>query len=48
VTTWGIADNHSWVPSVFPGFGAALPFDAEYRPKPAVAAMIEAWRAPSP
>ncbi len=43
VTTWGVADGRSWIPSFFAGYGAALPFDAEYRPKPAVAAMIGAF-----
>ena len=43
VTTWGITDAHSWIPSFFSGYGAALPFDEDYRPKPAVPAMIEAW-----
>ena len=32
-------------PSFFSGYGAALPFDEAHRPKPAVAAMIEAWTA---
>ena len=31
--TWGFTDAHSWVPSFFPGLGAALPFDSELRPK---------------
>ena len=43
VTTWGITDDHSWISSLFSGYGAALPFDEDYRPKPAVAAMIDAW-----
>lgn len=34
--TWGFTDRHSWVPGEIKGFGAALPFDAEYRPKPAL------------
>jgi endo-1,4-beta-xylanase len=46
VTTWGIADDHSWIPSFFSGYGTALPFDEAYRPKPAVAAMIKAWTEP--
>jgi endo-1,4-beta-xylanase len=46
VTTWGITDDHSWIPSFFSGYGAALPFDENYRPKPAVAAMIEALTEP--
>jgi endo-1,4-beta-xylanase len=47
VTAWGITDAHSWVPSFFSGYGAALPYDEAYRPKPAVAAMIQAWTEPS-
>jgi len=43
VTTWGISDDRSWVPSFFSGYGAALPFDENSRPKPAVAAMLRAW-----
>ena len=34
-TTWGFTDAYSWIPSFFPGFGAALPWDAGYAPKPA-------------
>ena len=48
VTTWGITDDRSWIPSFFSGYGAALPFDEACRPKPAVAAMTEAWTAPAP
>ena len=36
-------DAHSSIPSFFSGYGAALPFDEKYRPKPAVAAIIEAF-----
>jgi endo-1,4-beta-xylanase len=43
VTTWGITDDRSWIPSFFSGYGAALPFDENYRPKPAVAAIIEGF-----
>ena len=46
VTTWGLTDDHSWIPSFFSGYGAALPFDENYRPKPAVAAMIRALTEP--
>jgi endo-1,4-beta-xylanase len=38
VLTWGFTDKYSWIPRFRPGFGAALPLDADYRPKPA-------WRA---
>lgn len=37
--TWGFTDGDSWVPGTFPGFGAALPFDARMRPKPAAYAI---------
>jgi endo-1,4-beta-xylanase len=38
-TTWGFTDRHSWVPGEVDGFGAALPFDREYRVKPAARAL---------
>jgi len=44
ITFWGISDKHSWVPDSFHGFGDALPWDANYKPKPAVAAMEEALK----
>ena len=47
VTTWGIIDDRSWIPSFFSGYGAALPFDEAYQPKLAVAAMIKAWTEPT-
>jgi endo-1,4-beta-xylanase len=34
-TTWGFTDAYSWIPAFFPGYGAALPWDAAYQPKPA-------------
>ncbi len=42
ITTWALSDKHSWVPSVFPGEGAALPYDENFQPKPAYDAL---WRA---
>ncbi|MCS6815084.1 MAG: endo-1,4-beta-xylanase, partial [Cyanobacteria bacterium] len=36
---WGFTDRHSWVPSFFPGWGSALIFDQNYRPKPAYYAL---------
>jgi endo-1,4-beta-xylanase len=47
VTTWGITDDHSWIPSFFSGYGAALPFDENYRPKPAYFAAIDALKSPT-
>jgi hypothetical protein len=35
VVMWGFTDKESWVPSAFPGCGAALVFDAAYQAKPA-------------
>ena len=40
-TTWGFTDRYSWIPGRFPGFGAALPFDASFRPKPAYDALCD-------
>ncbi len=42
ITTWGFTDRYSWIPSFFPGFGAALPFDESLRPKPAYTAIARA------
>ncbi|MFN8038637.1 MAG: endo-1,4-beta-xylanase [Acidimicrobiales bacterium] len=44
--TWGFTDAHSWIPSQRPGFGAALPFDEQYRPKPAYDAMVATLQSP--
>jgi endo-1,4-beta-xylanase len=44
ITQWGIGDRDSWIPPFFPGQGAALPFDENYLPKPAYAAMARAYR----
>lgn len=35
VTIWDWTDKYSWVPSVFSGYGAALPWDENYVKKPA-------------
>jgi len=40
--TWGFTDKYSWVPSHMNGYGAALPLDAEYHPKPAFTSMMQA------
>ncbi len=34
-TIWGISDRYSWIPGVFEGQGAALPWDENYNRKPA-------------
>ena len=46
--TWGFTDRYSWIPSFRPGFGAALPFDADYKPKPAYSALQKALGEGSP
>ncbi|MFG2786764.1 endo-1,4-beta-xylanase [Streptomyces sp. NPDC048419] len=42
VTVWGFTDSDSWVPSTFPGYGAATPYDENYAPKPAYSAIAAA------
>jgi endo-1,4-beta-xylanase len=44
IQTWGLTDKYSWIPGTFPGFGAALPFDTAYAPKPARDAMISSMK----
>ena len=41
IQTWGFTDKYSWIPGAFPGFGAALLFDAAYQPKPSHAALVD-------
>jgi endo-1,4-beta-xylanase len=38
--TWGFTDKYSWIPASYPGYGAALPFDANYVPKPAFSSIV--------
>lgn len=48
IQTWGVGDRHSWIPGFFPGRGAALLFDTNYAPKPAYAAVKEAFQTVPP
>ena len=42
--TWGFTDKYSWIPAFTHGArGAALLFDAGYRPKPAYSALLSAF-----
>ena len=42
VTMWGFTDKDSWVPSTFPGFGDALPWDNAFGRKPAYRSIYNA------
>jgi endo-1,4-beta-xylanase len=44
VVLWGFTDRYSWLSSLLPGLGAALPFDASYQPKPAYWALHDRLR----
>ena len=48
VSSWGITDGHSWIPSHFSGYGAALPFDENDKPKPAFFAAVDAFAGRAP
>jgi endo-1,4-beta-xylanase len=42
VTVWNVNDADSWVPSTFPGYGAATLFDNNYSKKPAYYRILSA------
>ena len=42
IQTWGFSDKWSWIGKQYPGFGAGLPFDLNYQPKPAYNAIVNA------
>lgn len=44
VTVWGFTDSDSWIPGWFTGYGAATPYDEDFRPKPAYYAIRAALR----
>jgi len=46
--TWGLTDKYSWIPGFYPGFGVALPFDANYQPKPAFNSLVAAMQTTAP
>jgi endo-1,4-beta-xylanase len=39
VTLWGFTDRHTWIDQTFGTGLAPLPFDADYRPKPALGSL---------
>jgi endo-1,4-beta-xylanase len=44
IQVWGFTDRYSWIRGTYRGFGAALPFDADYKPKPAYNAIAAALK----
>jgi len=48
VETWGFTDKYSWIPSFFPGYGAALPYDVNYQAKLAHAGIQQALTSTPP
>ncbi|KAG8805131.1 hypothetical protein FRC17_005713 [Serendipita sp. 399] len=45
LTLWVASDKYSWVPGVFAGEGAPLPWDENLNPKPAYYSIVEALKA---
>ena len=45
ITIWDWTDKYSWVPSVFSGQGAALPWDETFVAKPAYDGIVNALTA---
>ncbi|KAG5634829.1 hypothetical protein H0H81_000567 [Sphagnurus paluster] len=43
VTIWDYTDKYSWVPAVFTGQGAALPWDLNFGKKPAYDGIVAGW-----
>ncbi|KAK2058577.1 family 10 glycosyl hydrolase [Colletotrichum caudatum] len=51
ITIWDFTDKYSWIPSVFPGTGEALPWDKDLNPKPAytsISSLLAAAASPVP
>jgi endo-1,4-beta-xylanase len=40
---WGADDSLSWIPSFFPGYGAATLFDANFNPKPGTTSLMNTF-----
>jgi endo-1,4-beta-xylanase len=41
ITIWDLSDKYSWIPSVFPGQGAALIYDEQFQKKPSYYSTYE-------
>jgi len=44
MAVWGADDTTSWIPSFYPGYGAATLFDASFQPKPAYTSVMNTLR----
>ncbi len=44
IAVWGADDAVSWIPSTFPGYGAATLFDEHFQPKPAYTSVMNTLR----
>lgn len=44
---WGFTDKYSWIPGKFPGYGDALIFDKEYKPKAPYHALMSVLKEPN-
>ncbi|KAG9961311.1 endo-1,4-beta-xylanase, partial [Aureobasidium melanogenum] len=41
ITVWGVSDQYSWIPGVFPTEGAALLWDENFNKKPAYSSVLK-------
>ncbi|MBP5447572.1 MAG: endo-1,4-beta-xylanase, partial [Treponema sp.] len=39
---WGVSDKNSWIPAWKPGYGNALLFDKNFKPKPVYYELLDA------
>lgn len=44
ITVWDWTDKYSWIPSSFPGYGEATPWDANFVRKPAYDGIVTAFQ----
>ena len=44
IVVFGADDSTSWIPTYYPGYGAATLFDANFQPKPAYTSVMNALR----
>jgi endo-1,4-beta-xylanase len=44
IQTWGVTDQHTWIPHAYPGMGWPLLWDANYQAKPAYYGLLDGLR----